>query len=107
MKNGIFAVYHGKEYTSGKNQNGKYILRSTDRNDLMDGFQECEPFRFRNGKDLIVCYKYVEYNELEEYYSIRTIANYKGFEFQIVDEDKNKISIVTMVGDIMNGNDLE
>lgn len=98
MKSGIYAIYHGKEYTSGKSQDGRYILRSTDRNDLRDGFHECEPFRFRKSKDLVVCYKYVEYSELEEYYSIRTIANYKGFKFEVVDEDKNRISIVTMVG---------
>lgn len=99
MKSGFFAIYHGKEYASGKDKKGKYILRSTDINDLKEGFHKCEPFYFRKSKELIVCYKYVERSEIEEYYSIRTIAMYQGYMFDVIDENENQILIVTMVGD--------
>lgn len=99
MKNGIYAIYHGKEYTSGKNKNGKYILRSTDKKDMLDGFIECEPFYFRNISEAIVCYKYVMRDELERYYSVRTMAKYHGYTFEVISENENQISIVTMTGD--------
>lgn len=99
MRNGFFSIYNGKEYSSGKDKNGKYILRSTNINDLTKGFHKCEPFYFSKSQELIVCYKYVERSEIEEYYSIRTMAKYQGYMFDVIEETENQILIVTMVGD--------
>ena len=94
-----FAVYLGKEYTSGKNKEGKIILRSTDIKDVKYGFEPCKPFIFKNCKETIVCLKFVNSSEVEEYYRLRTKAFYAGFEFDVVDEKDDKISIVSMSGD--------
>jgi len=71
MKDGEFAIYLGKEYSAGETQEGKIVLRSTDIEDV----------------------------KITEYYRIRTMAIYKGFEFEIVEETEDKLSIVTMIGD--------
>ncbi|HEY5536047.1 MAG TPA: hypothetical protein VIL99_14070, partial [Ignavibacteria bacterium] len=67
MREGKFAIYFGKEYTSGINKDGKIILRSTELKDINNGFELCEPFKFRNSKKDIVCIKYVNRSEVEEY----------------------------------------
>ena len=99
MKDGKYAIYLGKEYTSGLNKNGKLILRSSDIKDTNNGFEACEPFNFKGVKDDIVCIKYVNRSEVEEYYRARTKATYSGYEFQVVEENCEMISIVTMKGD--------
>ena len=71
MKDGEFAIYLGKEYSAGEIEKGKIVLRSTDIEDV----------------------------KITEYYRIRTMAIYKGFEFEIVEETEDKLSIVTMIGD--------
>ena len=81
MKDGEFAIYLGKEYSAGKTKEGKIVLRSTDI------------------EDVIVCFKYVNSSEITEYYIIRSMAIYKGFEFEVVEETEDKLSIVTMIGD--------
>lgn len=99
VNNGIVAIYKGKEYPSGKNKDGKYILRSSNIQDVDLGFQKCEPFMYKNQKELIVCYKIVERSELESLYRARIRAEYKGYLFEVVDKQNGKLSIVTMVGD--------
>lgn len=59
MKNGKYAIYLGREYISGKNKDGKLILRSTNIKDVENGFEPCEPFMFRNCEKEIVCLKSV------------------------------------------------
>ena len=49
-------------------------------------------------KKKIVCMKFVNSSEITEYYIIRTKAIYKGFEFRVMDETEDKLSIVTMIG---------
>ena len=71
MKDGEFAIYLGKEYSAGEIEKGKIVLRSTDIEDV----------------------------KITEYYRIRTMAIYKGFEFEVVEETEDKLSIVTMIGD--------
>ena len=71
MKDGEFAIYLGKEYSAGEIEKGKIVLRSTDIEDV----------------------------KITEYYRIRTMAIYQGFEFEIVEETEDKLSIVTMIGD--------
>lgn len=102
-----FAIYLGKEYISGKNKEGKIILRSTNINDVENGFEPCEPFMFRKCEDKIVCLKFVNRSEVEDFYTLKTKAIYKGFEFEVVDEKDNKLSIVTMTGDYRNWLNLE
>lgn len=99
MKEVKFAIYLGKEYTAGKNKEGKIILRSTDIKDVINGVEPCDPFTFRKGKNKIVCLKVVERAELEDYYTLKKKAVYKGVEFEVVEEMDDKLSIVTMTGD--------
>ncbi|MFT3984213.1 MAG: hypothetical protein QM697_09900 [Lachnospiraceae bacterium] len=47
----------------------------------------------------IICIKLVEKTEIKEFYRIRTKAIYANYEFEVVDEKDEMISIVTMVGD--------
>lgn len=99
VNNGIVALYKEKEYPSGKNKDGKYILRSSNIQDISLGFQKCEPFVYKNKKDPIVCFKIVEKSELDALYRVRIFAEYKGYSFEVVDKENGKLSIVTMVGD--------
>ena len=99
MKDGEFAIYLGKEYSAGETQEGKIVLRSTDIEDVKNGFEPCKPFNIKYIQDKIVCFKYVNSSEITEYYIIRTMAIYKGFEFEVVEETEDKLSIVTMIGD--------
>ena len=99
MKDGEFAIYLGKEYSAGKIEKGKIVLRSTDIEDVKNGFEPCKPFNIKYIEDKIVCMKFVNSSEITEYYRIRTMAIYKGFEFKIVEETEDKLSILTMIGD--------
>lgn len=99
MKDGEFAIYLGKEYSAGKTKEGKIVLRSTDIEDVKNGFEPCKPFNIKYIQDKIVCFKYVNSSEITEYYIIRSMAIYKGFEFEVVEETEDKLSIVTMIGD--------
>ena len=99
MKDGQFAIYKGKEYSAWKNNQEKIVLRSTDIDEVKEGFEPCEPFIINDVEEPIVCRKIVEKAEVEEYYRIRTIAIYKGFKFQVIDEKDEEISIVSMIGD--------
>ena len=99
MKDGEFAIYLGKEYSAGETQEGKIVLRSTDIEDVKNGFEPCKPFNIKYIQDKIVCFKYVNSSEITEYYIIRSMAIYKGFEFEVVEETEDKLSIVAMGGD--------
>ena len=99
MKDGEFAIYLGKEYSAGETQEGKIVLRSTDIEDVKNGFEPCKPFNIKYIEDKIVCMKFVNSSEITEYYRIRTIAIYKGFEFQVDEETEDMLSIVAMGGD--------
>lgn len=97
MKRGYYAIYQGNEYTSGSLMDGRIILRSTNIDDLKIGFEPCVPFIFR--KEKIVCMKYVDRSEVEDYYYLDTYATYAGHRFQILEEKDNKLSIVGLCGD--------
>lgn len=99
MKDGKFAIYLGKEYTSGMTKDGKIILRSTKIEDMKRGFEPCEPFRYKKLEEEIVCIKYVQRSEVEKYYRLRTKALYADNEFEVVEENDKEISIVAMTGD--------
>ena len=99
MKDGEFAIYLGKEYSAGEIEKGKIVLRSTDIEDVKNGFEPCKPFNIKYIEDKIVCMKFVNIPEITEYFIIRTMAFYKGFEFQVVEETEDKLSIETTGGD--------
>lgn len=107
MKNGIFALYLGKEYSSGKTKTGKIILRSTDIKDIERGFEPCNSFTYKTCEKEIVCIKIVNYSDVEDYYRLQTKAIYAGFMFDVIDEKENKISIATMSGNYRDWLDLE
>ncbi len=89
-----YAIYLGKEYLSGKGFDGKIVLRSTSLEDIEKGFEECKPFNFKNGKQRIVCLKFVNLSDVEAYYTKSTKAIYAGYEYDIVEEKGNQIKIV-------------
>ena len=64
MKDGEFAIYLGKEYSAGKTKEEKIVLRSTDIEDVKNGFEPCKPFNIRYVEDKIVCMKYVNRSEM-------------------------------------------
>ena len=99
MKDGKYAIYLGREYSAGETQEGKIVLRSTDIEDVKNGFEPCKPFNIRYVEDKIVCMKYVNSSEITEYYILRTMAIYKGFEFIVDEETEDMLSIVAMGGD--------
>lgn len=99
MKNGKYAIYLGKEYSSGIDRDGNIILRSTDIIDTQNGFEPCDAFSYKGLDKDVVCVKYVTRSDIAEYYKIKTKAIYAGYEFEVVEVDGEKISIVTMTGD--------
>lgn len=94
MRNGNFVIYQGKEYQADYIKNKGIVLRSPNIKDLEIGFQKYEGYN----KD-IICIKYVEKEAIQEFYRMRTKAIYQGFEFEVVEEKGDEISIVTMTGD--------
>ncbi len=105
MKSGEYAVYKGKEYTSGE-INGKLILRSGSLEDLEKGFELCEPFIYGVTKEKVVCRKYVDLSEVEDYYVLSTKAIYAGYEFWVWEETDDEIVIEAMDGDYRTWLDL-
>ena len=105
MKDGKYAVYMGKEYSAGK-VNGKLVLRSGSLEDLEKGFELCEPFICGGTKEKVVCLKYVDPSEVEDYYSLRTRVLYKGYEFCAAEETDDEIAIDSMGGDYRTWLDL-
>ena len=94
MQEVSYALYLGKEYLSGRGVDGKIVLRSSSMEDVNLGFEECKPFYFRNGKERIVCLKFVNGSDVEAYYIKRTKAVYDGLEYDVVEERGNKIRLV-------------
>ena len=98
MTDGRYAIYKGKKYSAGKVKNGKIILRSETLDDLENGFEKCEPFSFKNNTSLIVCTKLVDKKDITEFYKINTIAIYRGYEFEVIEQTDTSILIETMTG---------
>lgn len=93
MNNITFAVYKGKEYSAGIKEDGVIVLRSQNPEEVTNGFVEK-----KIGKN-VVFIKYVSKEDISQIFDRRTKAIYAGYEFEVVDEKDDMISIVTMVGD--------
>lgn len=93
MRNTTFAIYNGIEYSAGIKTDGSIVLRSNSVSDESNGF-----FEKRIG-DNKVYIKYVQRSEVEEIYDKRVWATYKGYIFEVIDENTEQISIITMTGD--------
>ncbi|WP_455717613.1 hypothetical protein [Anaerosporobacter sp.] len=93
MRNTTFAIYNGIEYSAGIKADGSIVLRSNNICDESKGF-----FEKRIGNNSVYI-KYVQRNEVEEIYDKRFWATYKGYKFEVVDENAEQISIIIMVGD--------
>ncbi len=103
MKNGHFAIYRGKEFIAGRSQNGKFLLQSTDIEDIVNyGFEKCEPIKLAKVEKPIVCFKRVDPQEIEKYYRAFAIAYYCGFDFEVIDENEQEVLILAAGGDIHN-----
>lgn len=83
-----------KNIQAWKNNQEKIVLRSTDIDEVKEGFEPCEPFIINDVEEPIVCRKIVEKAEVEEYYRIRTIAIYKGFKFQVIDKREKRYPLL-------------
>ena len=79
MKRGMYADYHGKEYKAHAMGNDEYYLYSLDPGEVENGFY------YNNAGKYI---KLIKKDELEDVYSIHTVAKYCGQEVEIVDEKK-------------------
>jgi hypothetical protein len=91
MRNGVYAVYKGKEYEAGRSvESNVIVLRSYNPNDVSKGFSLYKG---------IVYVKRVQKSELEEVYRITTYAEYKGIKFQAIKEDGDKILLSGVIGD--------
>lgn len=107
MKDGTYAIYQGKQYSSGRMKDGSLILRSMDIGDVDKGFRVCEPFFYKNREDeKIVCVKYVDRSDVDEYYQVWTHVGYAGFEFGVLTEKDDEIYIVSLGGDSANWKNL-
>ena len=105
MKNGKFAIYLGKEYAADKDD--KMWLYSTDLEDISKGFKECIPFKRTGVEKEIVCTKIVEPSEVDAYYKVKTWAIYKGYKFEILKEEGDRLSILSYVGHYKYWEDLQ
>lgn len=70
MRNTTFAIYSGSEYLAEIKADGSSVLRS---NSISDENK--------------VYIKYVQRNEVEERYDKRFWATYKGYKFEVIDEN--------------------
>lgn len=102
MKKGRFAVYKGKEYSADFIKGKGIVLRSQNSCDIDMGFQKYDGYN-----KSIVAIKFVDRSELSEFYRLITKALYAGYEFEVIEEKENMISIVAMTGDYKDWLDLE
>lgn len=90
MRDGIFAIYAGNEYEVGLKEDGSFILRSQNSNDVANGFSLYKG---------VIYVKVVHRVDLKEVYEISTFAEYKGIKFRVIKEDKDNLLLCSMKGD--------
>lgn len=94
MRNNLWVIYKGKEYSASLCQDGSIILRSGEESDINYGFT-----KYNGVNKSIKCFKYVLKSEVEEIYRKNIKAQYLGYEFLVIDEVESKILICTINGD--------
>lgn len=90
MKDGIYAIYMGNEYEVGLKEDGSFILRSQNSNDVVNGFSIYKG---------IIYVKVVQRADLKDVYEISTFAEYKGMKFRVMKVDKDNVLLCSMKGD--------
>ena len=88
MRNGVYAIYNGKEYSAGFKSNGSIVLRSADVNDRMDGFF------YKEGSEKWKYFKYVNSKDIESIFKVTIRVNYQGHEGYVMTDDGNRVLIV-------------
>lgn len=81
-----FAIYRGKEYRLGVGKERDLTLYSDDPADLLMGFDKIDNCLFS---------RQVKKEDLSSYYSVGTLALYKGIEFGIMTTKGDKVLITT------------
>lgn len=94
MRNNLWVIYKGKEYSASLCQDGSIILCSGEESDINYGFT-----KYNGVNKSIKCFKYVLKSEVEEIYRKNIKAQYLGYEFLVIDEVESKILICTINGD--------
>jgi len=90
LKDGLFAIYSGREYEVGVKEGGGVTLRSNNSNDLKNGFA-----LYKN----IIYIKEVKSKDVESIYSVKTYADYKGHKCKVLKEIDDKLLLHAMIGD--------
>lgn len=90
MKDGIFAIYMDKEYEVGLKDDGSFILRSENDNDLANGF-----YLYKG----VIYVKVVQRADLKDVYEISTFAEYKGTKFRVIKDENDSLLLCSMKGD--------
>lgn len=93
---GEYVVYKGNKYISYLESNGQLMLCSSNMEDLKSGFKVCDPFICRYTGEEIICIKYVELLDVEDYYELNTKVLYKGYEFYVGTETDEEIQIAAV-----------
>ncbi len=84
MKNGTFAIYMGKEYEVGYKDD--YLILYSDDPEKEKGFRPVETCTHY--------IKYVKHEDVDELYKLDTMARYKGYDAEVMEEKEDKILIL-------------
>src|SRR5690242_15225141 len=96
MRNETYAMYKGKEYPVGIKVDGTIVLCSDNEEDILLGFQKYEKKNVHTKVKAVKYMKYVKRSEVDAVYSEKTIANYKGHEFEVRRENEDSYLISSM-----------
>ena len=98
-KHNTYVAYLGKAYAANTTLDGNFVLYSTNAEDVSKGFEQCKPFKMEGGKRDITYVKYVKPSEISSYFKVRIVAEYQGYEFEVVEEKDKMLSIITIYED--------
>lgn len=95
-KQKTYVAYLGKAYAANTTLDGNFVLYSTNTEDISMGFEQCKPFKIEGGKKDITYVKYVKPSEVSSYFKVRIVAEYQGYELEVVEEKDKMLSIITI-----------
>ncbi len=96
MKEKTFAIHLGKAYIARTTLDGNFVLYSTSSEDVSKGFEKCKPFQILGVEKEIVCMKYVSPPEVDSYFKVKVVAEHQGYEFEVVEEKDDMLSVITI-----------